>query len=210
MAAALALALSFFWTTSSGWVLRRLHVKPESLAAAVSTQIVGNVVVVASGVVFLLGSEGSLVHFSRIPDGHDAAVALLGIVVAAPGSVWLARLVRREVAPIELEIRQLALPRRIVTLAFVPLTEELIWRGVTSGALVALGAPFGLAVMASGVLGVLAHANAFTVQGLLRGVAPSSVGISVAYYYTRNLWVAVLVHLAADLEILFPVATGGR
>jgi membrane protease YdiL (CAAX protease family) len=59
-------------------------------------------------------------------------------------------------------------------------------------------------------LGVLAHVNAFTVQGLVRGVAPSSVGISVAYYYTRNLWVAVLVHLAADLEILFPVDAGGR
>lgn len=107
--------------------------------------------------------------------------------------------------PMERQIRGISLGRRLAALALGPLTEELIWRGVAVGALIALAAPFGAAVTFSVLLAVAAHHNAFTLDGLLKGVAPSSVGIALAYYLTSNLWVAILVHLAADVEILFPL-----
>jgi membrane protease YdiL (CAAX protease family) len=87
----------------------------------------------------------------------------------------------------------------------VPVTEEVVWRGIATGALLVLGVSFPAAVALSIPLGVAAHRQAFNLRGLLTGVAPSSVGIAVAYLFSANLSTAVLVHVAADLEILFPL-----
>lgn len=129
----------------------------------------------------------------------------IGTLVSVPGSALLAQSIRREIAPMEREIRSLPIPNRLAILALVPLTEEVIWRGIATGALIGLGIPFPTAVALSIPLGVAAHRHAFDLRGLLTGVVPSSVGIAVAYLLSGNLTTAALVHIAADLEILLPL-----
>ena len=113
------------------------------------------------------------------------------MAISAPGSALLANRVGRKIAPIEREIRGLPLGRKLVVLGLVPLTEELLWRGVTVSGL--------------SVLGVPAHGNAFEARELVLGVGPSSAGTAVTYLLTRSLGTAIAVHLAADFEILLPL-----
>jgi membrane protease YdiL (CAAX protease family) len=175
------------------------------LASAVSGQIAGNLVAAALGAAFLASTPGHLGQFVHRPRREDAAVIALGVAISAPGSALLATRVGRQIAPIEREIRVLPLGRKLAVLGLVPLTEELLWRGVTASALAVLGVPFHWAVGLSVALSIAAHGNAFKARELVLAVGPSSAGTATAYLLTRSLGTAIAVHLAADLEILLPL-----
>jgi membrane protease YdiL (CAAX protease family) len=200
-----ALGVVVGWTLGSRHALRLLHHRPPTLASAVSGQIAGNLVAAAIGAAFLANTPGHLGQFIHRPGRKDAAAIALGVAISAPGSALLANRVGRKIAPIEREIRGLPLGRKLVVLGLVPLTEELLWRGVTVSGLSVLGVPFRWAVGLSVALSIAAHGNAFEARELVLGVGPSSAGTAVTYLLTRSLGTAIAVHLAADFEILLPL-----
>lgn len=202
MAAAVALSLVTIWTLGAGRILRLVRLDRRGLSEGLGIQIAGNALVGILGLVLLIDTDGAVRHFVGRLTLSDLGAAVLGVAVSVPGSALVASVVHREVVPMELEIRQLPMGFKLVTLALVPLSEEVLWRAIGVGALVAIGAPFGLAVSLSALLGVMAHRNAFAFHDLVKGVVPSSVGIALAFGLSHSLWVATIVHVAVDMEIL--------
>jgi membrane protease YdiL (CAAX protease family) len=198
MAAAVALSLVTIWTLGADQILRLVRLDRRGLSEGLGIQIAGNALVGIFGLVLLIDTDGAVRHFVGRLTLSDLAAAVLGVAVSVPGSALVASVVHREVVPMELEIRRLPMGFKLVTLALVPLSEEVLWRAIGVGALVAIG----LVVSLSALLGVMAHRNAFAFHDLVKGVAPSSVGIALAFGLSHSLWVATIVHVAVDLEIL--------
>src|SRR4051812_5063895 len=176
-----ALGLVVGWTLGSKQVLNLLRYRPPTLPAAVSAQIAGNFVVAAAGAALLSKTPGHLGQFIRRPRREEIGFIALGVAISTPGSALLARRLGRKIVPIEREIRSLPLGKKLAVLGLVPLTEELLWRGVTASALTVLGVSFRWAVGLSVALGIAAHNNAFKTRDLVLGVGPSSAGTGVAY-----------------------------
>ena len=92
---------------------------------------------------------------------------------------------------------------RGLTLAVVPFSEELLWRAALVGGLTHTGLPLVVPVLIALAVSVAAHGSMLVGRQLVLAVVPSAVGTSIAFLL-GGFWIAVLVHVFADVEILVP------
>lgn len=189
------------WTFRSQVIFRRFPIRVSSLRSAISMSAIGNLVVAGVGLAALALVVEDWPYASVHAGNHPWVGLAAGAALCVPGSRFVASAVGRDVAEVELAIARLPATDRLATLAVVPFSEELLWRAALVAALSHLGLPIGVAVGFVAVISVAAHATMLGFGQLMQAVVPSAVGTSVAFLL-GGFWVAVVVHVFADVEIL--------
>lgn len=199
-ASVVGLSIVIAWLASSGYVLRFVFGPSRSLLEAIAPQAIGNLLVAGAALAVLSAADVSSPFPSPDPPVVVLAV-LIGTGIALVSSRFAAGMIGRTVAPAELAIASLPLRHRLLVLLTVPVSEELLWRAAPIPALVALGVPFALSIVATGVASIAVHRRVFSDRNLMKATVPPTVGESIAVAL-GGLPAVVAVHVASDLEIL--------